>query len=161
MRTFFGHSISRKKSYWFYLHKILFKFLDIFTKYLFSIKSVINTIADFFPDFLVISAIHHLLFKKHKFSLIIKTFLYPLIFESIIQKNLTFSSFFTKRNLRRYYYFINIKIVYVDWVLRKRKFMFFSFNIIKRYNFFIHLLYRINNSLYFIMIHCFCSNQNF
>ena len=45
---------------------------------------------------------------------------------------------FTKRNLARYYYFINIYVSNWNRTFVLMKFMFLNFNIVKRYNFFSH-----------------------
>ena len=49
-----------------------------------------------------------------------------LNFLIILVTNKVFKTFFTKRNLLTYHYFVNIYIPYNNWMLRIVKFMFFN-----------------------------------
>ena len=53
------------------------------------------------------------------------------LFIIIFVTNYVFKTFFTKRNLVKYHYFINIYIVYVKWIFGIVKSTFFYLNIIK------------------------------
>ena len=64
----------------------------------------------------------------------------PNVF-SIFAPNEIFKYFLTERNPARYYYSINVYIIYLNWDSVLLKFMFFNFNFEKRYNFYNHFIY--------------------
>ena len=87
--------------------------------------------------------------KKDIYFVSSKFLIHAVVSGSIIHKSITFSwsslclrrclkPFFTKRNLVRYYYFINVYIIYWNWTFVLVKFVFFKFNIAKSYNLFSH-----------------------
>ena len=83
---------------------------------------------------------------------------------SIFIANETIKTLFTKGNLIRYYYFLNIYICYLNRSFMLVKFLFFDFNMTKFYNCFFHFYICFQKILYFfyvIMFQFFRSNQHF
>ena len=73
---------------------------------------------------------------------LLKSRLYILISGCNMHKDLIFSIFVANKEFKnfpiKYYYFINIYIVYQNRDFMLIKFVFFNFNVIKSYNFYIH-----------------------
>ena len=115
------------------------------------------------PDFIVFFHISSSLITKECIWFI-KTFCISTHFWKQYSQLFNFSSSLysiktisTKRNLARYYYFINIYIVYVDWVFVIMEVTFFKFQY-HRNSLFIFILYAV---FYVIMIYSFLSSQHF
>ena len=83
--------------------------------------------------------------QKINMSILIKiSFIYKHLSREYAKKSIFFRIFvnseifkilFTKRKLIRYYYFINIYIIYWNRAFVLKKFVFFNFSVIKFYNF--------------------------
>ena len=77
---------------------------------------------------------HHLSKKTHlvlsRFLLIFGSNMHKGLFFKYLCKQWNISIFFTERNLIRYYYFINIYIIYWNGAFMFIKFAFFNFSII-------------------------------
>ena len=61
-------------------------------------------------------------------------------FNIIFVLNKVFKTFFTKGELTRYYYSINVLIIYQNFVFVLVKYFFFNFSVAKCYSFFMHFI---------------------
>ena len=123
---------------------IRFNLVFRYIVYRFAIKSFLKNISDFISNFKIFSICTHF-WKNHAWEF--KIF-------NIFVANRILKTFFTKRKLAIYYYFINVYIIYKNWVFVLVKFVVFNFNIPKRYDFFTHLIWG-NKFLYFLKISIF------
>ena len=70
-------------------------------------------------------------------------------FRIIFVSSKKFKTFFNKKNLVRYYYSINVYVMFWDWDFVSVKLLFLNFNIAKRYNFFTYFIYGNNLFLFY------------
>ena len=98
-------------------------------------------------------------YQKRHILVSSKSLPYALIFEGIVHKgiiffricflpNKIFKTLFTKRNLVRYYFSINVYIMYQNMAFALLIFVFFNFTIAKHYNLSTHFIYD-NKFFYF------------
>ena len=135
---FFRYFTTTKKSFYFTFIRFYFRSFMFFNLHRFIIKFIFNAIADSIPSFIKFFKQFIIFYQKNMLISQTKCFPRPLIFGRIICNGLTIALVFITnkvfiiisagRNLTRYDYFINI---------------FFNFDVIECYNFFIHLLYLI------------------
>ena len=138
-----------------------------FRYFLLCISSPLNFfyhIAKFFPNCHICIKNFFMFFHEYMHLILSEYLLYipisgknmhkGLIFFIISVTNEIFKILFTKRKLIRYYYFVNIYIVYQKRTFILMKFVFFNFSVIKFYNFFNPFLYGFN-FFNFFFIHDF------
>ena len=133
--------------------KFSFLYVDIWfnvTKCNFIVKnSSFELLVAFWPIF-VAETIHH---SMHSFF---GTNMHKgLIFFIIFVANEIFTLSFAKRDFIRYYYFINIYILYRNRSFMMVKFLFLDLNIIKFYNCFFHFYIRFQKFSYIVLIYNF------
>ena len=141
MRTFFRNTIIMKICTYFAIVRFDFDFLIFLTIHQLTINITLYYIVDFtlqfvacFQQFLIVNQ------KILTFSFI-KTFNtstrfwkhYTKWFDFIIifVSNEVFKTFFTIRNFVRNYYFTNIQLTYINWILKFVKCILFNLNITK------------------------------
>ena len=131
----------------FLLWWIFFQLLDIFFYKWVNFYFFLIILLTFSKIFIYIYQFFFIFYRKiHTFGFIRISFTYSHLWKECTQRSNFFINFvtneifkilFTKRKLIRYYYFVNIYIVYRNRAFILMKFVFFNFRVIKFYNFLI------------------------
>ena len=122
---------------------VICTFTISFFRYIANIPQIAIYLSKSF-SFFIIKHIHLVSSEYLLYTHFRKEYAYRSNFFIVFVTNEIFRILFSKRKLMKFFYFINIYIVYRNRTYILMKFVFFSFNVIKLYNFYIIFTYGFN-----------------